>query len=89
MIHMFDAITRKRADGARIARIREIIATQGPRSDLEATNDAAAIDLTDAPRARNLADERAEVSASNSGQDPHALLTVRPSTVGVSITRNF
>lgn len=38
---------------------------------------------------RNLTNARAQVSAINSGQDPHALLTVRPRTVGVSITRNF
>jgi len=38
---------------------------------------------------RNLTNERAQVSAINSLQDPHALLTVRPQTVGVSLTRNF
>ena len=39
--------------------------------------------------ARNVTDERAQVSAINSAQDPHALLTVRPRTVGISVTRNF
>jgi len=39
--------------------------------------------------ARNIADKRAEVSAINSTQDPHALLTVHPRTVGVTITRKF
>ena len=39
--------------------------------------------------ARNVTDERAQVSAINSQQDPDALLTVRPRTVGVSVTRNF
>ena len=38
---------------------------------------------------RNATDERAQVSAINSTQDPDALLTVRPRTVGVSITRTF
>jgi outer membrane receptor protein involved in Fe transport len=38
---------------------------------------------------RNLGDERAEVSGINSDQDPHALLTVRPRTIGVSFTRTF
>jgi outer membrane receptor protein involved in Fe transport len=38
---------------------------------------------------RNVGDERAQVSAINSDQDPHALLTVRPRTVGVSFTRTF
>jgi iron complex outermembrane receptor protein len=39
--------------------------------------------------ARNVTDERAQVSAINSMQDPFAFLTVRPRTVGLSITRNF
>ncbi len=39
--------------------------------------------------ARNLTDKRAEVSAINSSQDPDALLTVRPRTVGVNLTRKF
>ena len=38
---------------------------------------------------RNLTNERAQVSAINSSQDPDALLTVRPRTIGVSITRHF
>jgi outer membrane receptor protein involved in Fe transport len=38
---------------------------------------------------RNVGNERAQVSAINSDQDPHALLTVRPRTVGVSFTRTF
>ena len=38
---------------------------------------------------RNLTDDRAQVSAINSTQDPDALLTVRPRTVGVSVTRTF
>ena len=38
---------------------------------------------------RNVTDERAQVSAINSLQDPYALLTVRPRTVGVSFTRTF
>jgi iron complex outermembrane recepter protein len=39
--------------------------------------------------ARNLTNKRAEVSAINSGQDPDALLTVRPRTIGVTLTRTF
>jgi outer membrane receptor protein involved in Fe transport len=39
--------------------------------------------------ARNLTDKRAEVSAINSSQDPDALLTVRPRTIGVTATRKF
>lgn len=39
--------------------------------------------------ARNVTDERAQVSAINSAQDPHALLTVRPRTFGLSVTRRF
>ena len=38
---------------------------------------------------RNLTDKRAQVSAINSAQDPHALITVRPRTVGITVTRNF
>jgi iron complex outermembrane receptor protein len=39
--------------------------------------------------ARNLTDKRAEVSAINSSQDPHAFLTVRPRTIGLTVTRKF
>jgi iron complex outermembrane receptor protein len=39
--------------------------------------------------ARNLTDKRAEISAINSSQDPDALLTVRPRTIGVTLTRTF
>ena len=39
--------------------------------------------------ARNLTDKRAQVSVINSSQDPHALLTVRPRTIGVTLTRKF
>jgi outer membrane receptor protein involved in Fe transport len=39
--------------------------------------------------ARNLTDKRAEVSAINSSQDPDALLTVRPRTIGLTATRKF
>jgi iron complex outermembrane receptor protein len=39
--------------------------------------------------ARNLTDKRAQVSAINSSQDPDALLTVRPRTIGVTVTRKF
>jgi outer membrane receptor for ferric coprogen and ferric-rhodotorulic acid len=39
--------------------------------------------------ARNLTDKRAQVSAINSSQDPDALLTVRPRTIGVNLTRKF
>jgi outer membrane receptor protein involved in Fe transport len=39
--------------------------------------------------ARNVTNERAQVSAINSSQDPDALLTVRPRTVGLSVTRKF
>jgi len=38
---------------------------------------------------RNLTDERAQLSAINSNQDPHALITARPRTVGLTLTRNF
>jgi iron complex outermembrane recepter protein len=39
--------------------------------------------------ARNVTDKRAEISAINSSQDPSALLTVRPRTIGVTLTRKF
>jgi outer membrane receptor protein involved in Fe transport len=39
--------------------------------------------------ARNLTDKRAQVSAINSSQDPEALLTVRPRTIGLTLTRTF
>ena len=39
--------------------------------------------------ARNLTDKRAEISAINSSQDPDALLTVRPRTIGLTATRKF
>jgi iron complex outermembrane receptor protein len=39
--------------------------------------------------ARNLTDKRAQVSAINSSQDPDALLTVQPRTIGLSVTRKF
>lgn len=39
--------------------------------------------------ARNLTNKRAQVSAINSAQDPDATLTVRPRTIGVTITRKF
>jgi outer membrane receptor protein involved in Fe transport len=39
--------------------------------------------------ARNLTNKRAQISAINSSQDPDALLTVQPRTVGVSVTRRF
>ena len=35
--------------------------------------------------ARNLTDKRAQVSAINSSQDPDALLTVRPRTIGLTV----
>jgi iron complex outermembrane recepter protein len=38
---------------------------------------------------KNLGNERAQVSAINSSQDPHALLTVQPRTIGLSVTRKF
>ncbi|MGC1304627.1 MAG: TonB-dependent receptor [Caulobacteraceae bacterium] len=38
---------------------------------------------------RNLGDDRAQISAINSAQDPLALLTIRPRTFGVSLTRTF
>jgi outer membrane receptor protein involved in Fe transport len=39
--------------------------------------------------AHNLSNERAQVSAINSTQDPHALLTVQPRTIGITVTRRF
>jgi outer membrane receptor protein involved in Fe transport len=39
--------------------------------------------------ARNLTDKRAQVSVINSSQDPDALLTVRPRTIGLTVTRKF
>ena len=39
--------------------------------------------------ARNATNERAQISAINSTQDPDALLTVRPRTIGVNLTRTF
>ena len=39
--------------------------------------------------AHNVSNERAQVSAINSSQDPHALLTVQPRTIGLSVTRKF
>ena len=39
--------------------------------------------------ARNLTDKRAQISAINSSQDPEALLTVRPRTIGLTINRTF
>jgi iron complex outermembrane recepter protein len=39
--------------------------------------------------ARNLTNKRAQVSAINSTQDPDALLTVQPRTIGVTATRKF
>jgi iron complex outermembrane receptor protein len=39
--------------------------------------------------ARNLTDKRAQVSVISSTQDPYALLTVRPRTIGVTVTRKF
>jgi len=38
---------------------------------------------------RNLTDERAQIDAINSSQDPLALITVRPRTYGVSVSRAF
>ncbi|MFI4908064.1 MAG: TonB-dependent receptor [Steroidobacterales bacterium] len=37
----------------------------------------------------NAGNTRAQVSAINSSQDPHALLTVQPRTVGLTVTRKF
>jgi iron complex outermembrane recepter protein len=39
--------------------------------------------------ARNLTNKRAEISAINSSQDPDALLTVQPRTIGLTATRKF
>ncbi len=39
--------------------------------------------------ARNLFDKRAQVDAISSDQDPLALITVRPRTIGISLTRDF
>jgi outer membrane receptor protein involved in Fe transport len=39
--------------------------------------------------ARNLTDKRAQVSAINSSQDPDALLTIQPRTIGLKVTRKF
>lgn len=39
--------------------------------------------------ARNLFDKRAQVDAISSSQDPLALITVRPQTFGVSVSRKF
>jgi iron complex outermembrane recepter protein len=39
--------------------------------------------------ARNVTDKRAQISAINSPQDPNALLTVQPRTIGLSVTRKF
>jgi iron complex outermembrane recepter protein len=39
--------------------------------------------------ARNLTDKRAQISAINSSQDPDALLTIRPRTIGATLTRKF
>jgi iron complex outermembrane receptor protein len=39
--------------------------------------------------ARNLTDERAQIDAISSTQDPLARLSVRPRTLGVSVTRKF
>ena len=39
--------------------------------------------------ARNLTNKRAQVSAINSSQDPDALLTVQPRTIGITATRKF
>ena len=39
--------------------------------------------------ARNLTNKRAQISAINSSQDPDALLTVQPRTIGLDATRKF
>ena len=39
--------------------------------------------------ARNLTNKRAQVSAINSSQDPDALLTIQPRTIGLRVTRRF
>jgi iron complex outermembrane recepter protein len=38
---------------------------------------------------RNATDKRAQVSAINSTQDPDALLTIQPRTIGLTLTRTF
>jgi iron complex outermembrane recepter protein len=38
---------------------------------------------------RNATDKRAQVSAINSSQDPDALLTIQPRTIGLTLTRTF
>ena len=38
---------------------------------------------------RNVTNKRAQVSAINSTQDPDALLTVQPRTIGITVTRDF
>ncbi len=38
---------------------------------------------------RNLTDKRAQIDAINSSQDPTGFLTVRPRTIGVTVTRTF
>ncbi len=37
----------------------------------------------------NVTTDRAQVSAINSTQDPHAIQTVQPRTIGITITRRF
>jgi iron complex outermembrane recepter protein len=37
----------------------------------------------------NLTDKRAQISAINSAQDPDALLTIQPRTIGLTVTRKF
>ncbi len=39
--------------------------------------------------ARNLTNKRAQISAINSSQDPDALLTIQPRTIGLKVTRKF
>jgi iron complex outermembrane recepter protein len=39
--------------------------------------------------ARNLTNKRAQISAINSTQDPDALLTIQPRTIGMFATRKF
>jgi outer membrane receptor protein involved in Fe transport len=39
--------------------------------------------------ARNVTNKRAQISAINSTQDPDALLTVQPRTIGLTLTRKF
>lgn len=39
--------------------------------------------------ARNLTNKRAQISAINTSQDPDALLTVQPRTIGLKVTRKF